>query len=779
MAGDLVQIPVSIGSRRCVMTAVELSVVVGFLLLPALTVPWVVTLGSLACEILRRRIWYKMLVNVANQTTPVCVAAVAFSWLHPGPATASAPAWLALIVATLVFSLLNALCASTVIATATQSRVWPAIKRALPAQAVNCVGNLLLALVGLILWVVPRAGVVVVPVAAVAAWWEYRRLLRTRTERDGLALLDRASRPIAALDPLAAFTEVADRAGDLLGADEVQVRVLAWPPHDAAWCFRRRRGTADAWEQTVADADAEQPALAVPLVSGSAVLGSLELRIDHALSVQERHVLNAFAATVASAVDHARGFAAATHAASHDPLTGLSNRPGLAARITEALAGRPPLVIEGGGRRTPIDGDGLAALLLLDLDHFKEVNDTLGHEAGDRLLVEVGRRLQGCLREHDVVARLGGDEFAILLRGLHDAEAAVTSGLSLLQRLTEPVELDGLRLPLEGSVGVAVAGQDADDVDGLLRCADIAMYEAKRRRNTVVRYQPSQDTSSPERLALIGELQTGIRRGELVLHYQPKIDLRTARMAGAEALVRWQHPTRGLLYPGDFIDAVERTGLVVELTLEVLDIAVREAVEWQRLRRAGDTPVTVAVNISRRCLVHREFPQEVVAVLLRHGLPGRALTLEITETMELAELEVVEDVLTRLRELGVHLSVDDFGTGYSSMSFFQRVQVDEVKIDGSFVQAMHRSSSARAIVRSTLELGHGVGLPVVAEGVETADQLAELIAAGCDSGQGYYLGRPMPGPMLHELLGRPHPHVLAELEGRPVDRAVEHAAACD
>jgi len=653
------------------------------------------------------------------------------------------------------------------------------VRAALPAQAVNCVGNLLLALVGLVLWVVPRAGVVVVPVAAVAAWWEYRRLLRTRTERDGLALLDRASRPIAALDPLAAFTEVADRAGDLLGADEAEVRVLAWPPQDAPWRFRRRRGTDDAWEPTGADSESEQPAHAVPLVSGSTVLGSLELRIDHALSVQERHVLNAFAATVASAVDHARGFAAATHAASHDPLTGLSNRAGLAVRITEALAGRPPLVIEGGGRRTPIDGDGLAALLLLDLDHFKEVNDTVGHEAGDRLLVEVGRRLQGCLREHDVVARLGGDEFAILLRGLHDAEAAVTSGLSLLQRLTEPVELDGLRLPLEGSVGVAVAGQDADDVDGLLRCADIAMYEAKRRRNTVVRYEPSQDTSSPERLALIGELQTGIRRGELVLHYQPKIDLRTARMAGAEALVRWQHPTRGLLYPGDFIDAVERTGLVVELTLEVLDIAVREAVEWQRLRRAGDTPVTVAVNISRRCLVHREFPQEVVAVLLRHGLPGRALTLEITETMELAELEVVEDVLTRLRELEVHLSVDDFGTGYSSMSFFQRVQVDEVKIDGSFVQAMHRSSSARAIVRSTLELGHGVGLPVVAEGVETADQLAELIAAGCDSGQGYYLGRPMPGAMLHELLGRPHPHVLAELEGRPVAGAVEHAAACD
>ena len=229
--------------------------------------------------------------------------------------------------------------------------------------------------------------------------------------------------------------------------------------------------------------------------------------------------------------------------------------------------------------------------------------------------------------------------------------------------------------------------------------------------------------------------------------------------------MRWQHPERGLLFPGDFIPAVERTGLILELTLEVLDQAVREAAEWHRQRPLEARPVTVAVNVSRRCLVHREFPDDVTAVLVRHGLPGHCLTLEITETMELAELEVVEDVLTRLRGLGVHLSVDDFGTGYSSMSFFQRVQVDEVKIDGTFVQAMDRSSSARAIVRSTLALGHGVGLPVVAEGIETEGQLAELVALGVDAGQGYVLGRPVPPDQLRAQLWLPHPLVLAALAG--------------
>jgi len=771
---------VAVGARRKELDFIEVSLLGCLLFVPAATLVYCVIVAALVDELVHRRVWFKTVINVANHATPMAAAAAAFLALQPAPPTNDARTWLAATVATAVFSALNAISTSVVIAIATGGRILQSVRSALPHQALNYCLNVGVALSALALWEVPRAGLVVVPVVIIGVGWEYRRVLRSRTERDALALLDTATSPVSALDPLEAFAEVADRAANVLGATDVQVRLLEWAPEGATWCFTRRGDRPDSWAQLSGDPEPDPEAHPIPLVSGSTVLGALLMRVDHELTDQERHVVNAFAATVAAAADRVRGYAATTYAARHDHLTGLANRAGLAEALADGLhTDRPERELPteaAGGRRAMPEGGGVTALLLLDLDHFKEVNDTLGHESGDRLLREVGRRLGAHVRQYDVVARLGGDEFAVLLRGLHGPEDALAAGQHLLDRLTEPVQLDGLRLPLEGSVGVAVAGEDAADAEGLLRCADIAMYEAKRRRNAVVRYAPEQDTSSPERLALMGELQTGLRRGELRLHYQPKVDLRSGFLTGAEALVRWQHPTRGLLAPGAFIPAVERTGLVLELTLEVLDIAVREAVEWQRGRAVGEPPTVVAVNVSRRCLVHREFPQEVIAVLLRHGLPGRALVLEITESLELAELEVVEDVLTRLRALDIHLSVDDFGTGYSSMSFFQRVAVDEVKIDGSFVQAMHRSSSARAIVRSTLELGHGVGLPVVAEGIETADQLSELVAFGCDSGQGYLLGRPVPGPELRAQLRRRNPAVVAAiLAAQPKEPA--HSAA--
>lgn len=769
MAGDLVQIPVSIGSRRWVITSVELSVVLGFLFLPALTLPLVVTLGSLACEVLHRRVWYKLLANVANHTTPICVAALIFTWLHPGPASASPSAWPALTVATLVFSLLNALCTSAVIAMATQSRVWPAVARALPAQAVSCGGNLLLALVGLILWVVPRAGVVVVPVAAVAAWWEYRRLLRTRTERDGLALLDRASRPIAALDPLAAFTEVADRAGDLLGADEVQVRVLAWPPHDAAWCFRRRRGTADAWEQTVADTDAEQPALAVPLVSGSAVLGSLELRIDHALSVQERHVLNAFAATVASAVDHARGFAAATHAASHDPLTGLSNRPGLAARISEALAGRPPIPVDSGGRRTPPEGDGISALLLLDLDHFKEVNDTLGHHAGDELLRIVGRRLAESLRTDDTVARLGGDEFGMVLPRGGDRDETVQLLTRVRDELAEEVTLDGITLSVEASFGVCFYPDDADTVEGLLQHADAAMYQGKHGPTGVVVYRPSAPRAASDALVLHRELRQALTRDELVLHYQPKIELGTGRVTSVEALVRWQHPQRGLLPPSEFLPVAERSELIEPLTRWVLRRALADYSAWT----AAGHDWTVAVNVSARNLSSLEFAGSVLQMLAEAAVAPDRLHLEVTETALAFDSCLAGQVVDALSAHGIVISIDDFGIGFTGLSQLRTLDVAEIKIDRTFIAGLLDNQQDRAIVLSVIDLGHRLGCSITAEGVEVREVADWPRHAGCDHGQGYLWLRPAPWAEVARVPGAETTHTAARpVEPAAIERAV-------
>jgi len=776
MASCLLPVQLHLGQRRVYVLWHEAAFLLALVLLPPAAAALTTILGWAASQPFSHGIaWYKRLVNACAMIVPLAVGAAVATRIGHVPGTHTA-AWPALIAAGLTLVVLNSTLVDAPVARVADRPILPAVIHGLPPVLATYAANLAVVLLLLALWDWPRLGLGLVPVVALLAWLESRRLISARTEDDALARLDRASRPIAALEPAAVFAEVADRAEQLFGAQSVEVRVTCWPPNAASQSFVRASGEADVWDPLGEDPEPRLDAHVTPLVSGEQILGDLLLGLGHEPDRAEQHVVNAFAATVAAATHHAQGYAEQVHAARHDPLTGLFNRLGLTEQVAGALAGHPTIKAVGGRRSIPDDG-GVTAVLLLDLDHFKEVNDTLGHEAGDRLLIEVGRRLRSCVREYDVVARLGGDEFAVVLRGVHDPETALSTGEALLARLVEPVELDGLRLPLEGSVGVAVSGPEGADAateEGLLRCADIAMYEAKRRRNSVVRYQPSQDTTSPERLALIGQLQSGIRGGELRLHFQPVVSLVDGMLLGAEALVRWQHPDRGLLYPGAFIPAVERTGLVLELTLEVLDQAVREAAGWHRNRPADTRPVTVAVNVSRRCLVHREFPDDVTAVLVRHGLPGHCLTLEITETLELAELEVVEDVLTRLRELGAHLSVDDFGTGYSSMSFFQRVAVDEVKIDGSFVQAMDRSSSARAIVRSTLALGHGVGLPVVAEGVETTEQLAELVAVGCDSVQGYLLGRPVPAADIRPQLWRAHPLVLAALAA-----ASDRAATAD
>jgi EAL domain-containing protein (putative c-di-GMP-specific phosphodiesterase class I) len=337
----------------------------------------------------------------------------------------------------------------------------------------------------------------------------------------------------------------------------------------------------------------------------------------------------------------------------------------------------------------------------------------------------------------------------VLLTGLDSAADASPAAEGVLRLLAEPVEYDGLRLSVEGSVGVACYPADAGAAEELLRRAEVAMYQAKSDRGSWVRYDLDRDGSSVQRLALVAELRSALDSDEIVVHYQPQADLRTGEIVGVEALARWEHPTRGLLHPVDFVGVAEQSGLVRPFTLRVLDLAVAECARWA----ASGRPVSVAVNLAARSLLDGQLPHDVAAVLARHSLPPDRLVLEITESTATSELEVVEEVLGRLRRLGVALSVDDFGTGYSSLAFLQRTAVNELKVDRSFVVGMLSSDSDMVLVRTTVQLAHSLGARAVAEGVEDADLATALRDIGCDMAQGYWLSRPVPAAQVRVLLG--------------------------
>jgi diguanylate cyclase (GGDEF)-like protein len=441
------------------------------------------------------------------------------------------------------------------------------------------------------------------------------------------------------------------------------------------------------------------------------------------------------------------------HLALHDALTGLPNRTLLRDRLGQAIRQADRELVP-------------AALLLIDLDRFKEVNDTLGHHYGDQLLVQVGERLRTALRQADTVARLGGDEFAVLLPRMETGEGAVVVAKKLQAALHEPFPLDGLSLDVEASIGLAVYPEHGNDPDELLQRADIAMYVAKETHAGFVLFDPKQDQHSPTRLVLLGELRRALDEQQLVLHYQPKIDAHIGQVLGVEALVRWQHPDQGLIPPAEFIPLAERTGLIGPLTHYVLDSALRQCQQW---RQAGHE-LAVAVNVSARRLLDLEFPDEVVALLATWQVPARLLMVEITESTIMADPDRALEILGRLNGMGVEVAIDDFGTGYSSMAYLKTLPVHELKIDRSFVVQMTSDSRDAVIVQSTIDLGRNLGLRVVAEGVEDSLTLQHLDLLGCHAVQGYYISRPVPPNDLLSWLERqqatrPAAHPSADSHG--------------
>jgi diguanylate cyclase (GGDEF)-like protein len=413
------------------------------------------------------------------------------------------------------------------------------------------------------------------------------------------------------------------------------------------------------------------------------------------------------------------------HQALHDPLTNLPNRRLFRDRVHQAVVN---------GKRSGVP----AAVMILDLDRFKEVNDTLGHHIGDLLLQQVGARLQSTLREGDTIARLGGDEFAVLLPTVADEAAAAQVARKIVDVLEAPFALKGWTFDIEASIGIALFPEHGHTVDALMQRADVAMYLAKESRAGFEVYHADRDRHSPRRLALLGELRRGIEGGDLVVHYQPKADMRTGGIRGVEALVRWSHPAHGNIPPDEFVPLAEHTGMIRTLTLFVLDEALRQCRAWQD----DGLRLGVAVNLSVRNLYDPSFADEVARLLRKWRVDPDLLELEITESVIMADPMRAMSVLARLSALGVGLSLDDFGVGYSSLAYLKKLPVTEIKIDKSFVMNICTDESDALIVRSTIGLARSLGLRVVAEGVETEEAWARLVALGCDIAQGHHLCRP-------------------------------------
>jgi diguanylate cyclase (GGDEF)-like protein/PAS domain S-box-containing protein len=413
------------------------------------------------------------------------------------------------------------------------------------------------------------------------------------------------------------------------------------------------------------------------------------------------------------------------HLALHDAMTGLPNRTLLQDRLRQALSA---------AKRT---GDSLA-VLVLDLDRLQGINDTYGHSVGDQVLREVGTRLAGSLRESDTLARLAGDEFAVLLPEA-DLFGALQTVTKLSETLETTIDVGDNRLHMGVTAGIALFPDHAEDGDRLLRFADIAMYDAKEANSGYAVYAIDRDPFSPTRLALSGDLREAIKAGELVLHYQPKMRLDSGNIDGLEALVRWNHPEHGLIAPDSFIPLAEHSGLIQPLTLWVIERAMIQCGEWRRMGFG----VGISVNLSARSLYDPELTPFIVEHLQTTGVPADQFTVEITESVIMVDPERALKTLTRLNEIGVKLSVDDFGTGYSSLAYLQQLRAHEVKIDKSFVMELNKKPENEFIVRSVIDLGHNLGLDVVAEGVENQITQDALAVFACDHVQGYFLCRPM------------------------------------
>jgi diguanylate cyclase (GGDEF)-like protein len=733
------------GTEKYTLTWSEGAILVGLILTPG---PWISIAGVAGVgitQLVGQRDPRKIAFNVGSIAAVSTLCALSlriFDASDPARSLGTPHGYAALTTAACVFFVCNSVLVSAAVALASGRAFGAVMREGLLLKIGMMAGNTVIAL---LLVSVPWQGsvAILVPFCLVLLFLTYRAYFRALEDSGVWQQLDAAAKELTLLDRSHVAEAAAARAVSLFNAEFAEVLLERNGVGDEL-TFRHSNSGAQS------DADAAAPGgeppsiveepLMVAVDSDASVIGALRLGLRPAtrLSRRQRLVLRTFAHSVATSVQNASLYAEMRHQAkvnayeaTRDPLTGVANRRVLHAELAAAVD-------------EVAQSELTAALLLIDLDHFKDINDTLGHHTGDAVLCVIATRLARAVSSADVVARLGGDEFAVVVRGLREPSEAETVANRLLTVLAEVVEYEGLHLAVGGSIGIACYPQDGDNPEDLLRLADTALYQAKEQRGAIARYRSDRDAHSLGRITLAADLRDAISAQQFILHYQAQVDLLTGHVVGAEALARWRHPSLGLLGPDRFIDLVDRSSVVHEFALAILDAAITEAALWQR--RGAHIPVSV--NLSARNLLDPRLPGDVAEILIRHGLPPERLILEITETTMITDAPAVEAVLARLRRVGVQLSVDDFGTGYSSLAFLQRVAVNEIKIDRTFVSAMTTSESDAAIVRATIELAHGLGVRVVAEGVETLDHVIALRDLGCDVAQGWHYGRPAPGPHL-------------------------------
>jgi diguanylate cyclase (GGDEF)-like protein/PAS domain S-box-containing protein len=470
-------------------------------------------------------------------------------------------------------------------------------------------------------------------------------------------------------------------------------------------------------------------------------LQSREMRI---FSADDVNFVQSLANVLADAIERRAVEEEIRHQAVHDPLTGLPNRILFLDRLAHALA-------QSNRRRSKV------GVLFLDIDHFKLINDSLGHSAGDDLLTAVAPRLKDTLRPGDTVARFGGDEFGVLIEDIADERDAIVVAENISAAFARPFVLNGVEHFVTASTGIALARDGSERPQALIRDADAAMYRAKDRgRGRYELFDQEMRARALERLQLENELRRAAEKDELLLHYQPVVSLASGEIVALEALVRWQHPGRGLMAPDDFIPVAEESGLIEAVGRWVLEEACRQTVEWQR-RKPDAAPLGISVNLSARQVVQRDLPETVSTVLRHSGLDPASLTLEITETALVEESEGPTKTLEELRSMGVNIVIDDFGTGYSSLGYLMRFPLDSLKVDKSFVSGLGAHQESTAIVNAIVAMAKALSIDAVAEGVETQAQLTELRNLGCAYGQGFYFSRPLPAEEITKLLGRSYP----------------------
>jgi diguanylate cyclase (GGDEF)-like protein len=734
--------------------------------------------SALALVAHRRQTRIKLAFNLAMFWLETTVAVLVYRWVLAGADPIGGQAWLAAMTATAAGTFLVSALAVPLAISLNERRLQGHIFRwVFVASVVATLANTSLGLLAVTVLRQQPAAIWLVAVVAVVMLIGYRGYGSWRRRHDSLQGLHGLARLDAATSYDAAVRQLLTEIRDLLGAETAVVSLR--PPGSGSgtgtslWLGADDRfhtsPTSVPLESFVARSDHRRGAVLVSADTADAasldmlshyqarnamvaVMGptcatvSTIMVANHVGDVRtfergDLHLFETLANYATMALDNIRLVGRLRdeadrrqHEALHDALTGLPNRALFEERLQAAIAACPP--------------GGKVGLMLLDLDHFKEVNDTLGHHTGDLLLQRIGDRLAHTLRPDDIVARLGGDEFTILLPDVTRPEQVLSSAERMRETLVQPFQLGALSLEVGGSVGVAWYPDHGATPATLFQCADVAMYAAKLRRSGVERYDASRDPHSPRRLQLLGQLRSAIDTGRLFVQYQPMVDLPSGRVVGVEALARWDHPEHGLVAPDEFIPLAEHGGFIRPLTDRVLRTALEQCRRWT----AQGLDLHVAVNLSVRTLLDPELPDHVQRLLTEIGVPADRLRLEITESCMVVDPALTAKVLNRLADVGVGLAIDDFGTGYSSLSSLRGLPVDEIKIDRSFVNTMSTDHHDAVIVGLAVELGANLGLRVVAEGVEDAGTSKRLAALGCDLAQGYFFGAAMGPRELEDLM---------------------------